>query len=107
MRKTTFKVHPKLAALLGENYRSSEFALRELVDNAWDAEARNVWIVLPSILTEDAIIEFRDDGSGMTPEEVRSEYLIIANNNTLLGYRLPKCRIQVRDAFAYVAAVNQ
>lgn len=80
MRKTTFKVHPKLAALLGENYRSSEYALRELVDNAWDAEARNVWITLPSILTEDATIEFRDDGTGMTPEEVRSEYLIIANN---------------------------
>jgi len=80
MKKTTFKVHPKLAALLGENYRSSEFALRELVDNAWDAEARNVWITLPSILTEDAIIEFRDDGTGMTPEEVRNEYLIIANN---------------------------
>ena len=80
MKKTTFKVHPKLAALLGENYRSSEFALRELVDNAWDAEAQNVWITLPSILTEDAIIEFRDDGTGMTPEEIRSEYLIIANN---------------------------
>lgn len=80
MKKTTFKVHPKLAALLGENYRSSEYALRELVDNAWDAEARNVWITLPSILTQDATIEFRDDGTGMTPEEVRNDYLIIANN---------------------------
>jgi hypothetical protein len=80
MRKTTFRVDPKLAALLGENYRSSELALRELVDNAWDAEAQNVWITLPSVLTDDAIIEFRDDGSGMTPEELRSEYLIIANN---------------------------
>ncbi|TYZ06093.1 hypothetical protein FY528_19390 [Hymenobacter lutimineralis] len=98
MKKTTFKVHPKLAALLGENYRSSEFALRELVDNAWDAEAKNVWIVLPSILTEDATIEFRDDGTGMTPEEVRNEYLIIANNrrdrkgNTTQNGRMVKGR---------------
>jgi hypothetical protein len=80
MSKTTFKVDPRLAALLGENYRSSELALRELVDNAWDAEAQNVWITLPSVLTDDAIIEFRDDGSGMTPEELRKDYLIIANN---------------------------
>lgn len=98
MKKTTFKVHPKLAALLGENYRSSEFALRKLVDNAWDAEAKNVWIVLPSILTEDATIEFRDDGTGMTPEEVRNEYLIIANNrrdrkgNTTQNGRMVKGR---------------
>lgn len=80
MRKTTFKVDPRLATLLGENYRSSELALRELVDNSWDADAQNVWITLPSVLTDDATIEFRDDGSGMTSEELRSEYLIIANN---------------------------
>jgi hypothetical protein len=114
MKKTTFKVHPKLAALLGENYRSSEFALRELVDNAWDAEARNVWIVLPSILTEDAIIEFRDDGSGMTPEEVRSEYLIIANNrrdrkgNTTQTGRLVKGRKGIgKFAGLFVGSIMQ
>ncbi len=42
-----FSVDPRLSALLGESYTSSERALRELVDNAWDAEARVVKITLP------------------------------------------------------------
>lgn len=37
--KANFKVDPRLAKLLGESYRSTEYALKELVDNAWDAEA--------------------------------------------------------------------
>ncbi|CAN5907465.1 hypothetical protein BH11VER1_BH11VER1_38220 [soil metagenome] len=31
-----FKVDPKLTQVLGENYTSSEKALKELIDNAWD-----------------------------------------------------------------------
>lgn len=30
-----FSVDPRVATILGENYSSSERALRELVDNAW------------------------------------------------------------------------
>jgi hypothetical protein len=41
------RVDPRLAQLLGESYRSTEHALRELVDNAWDADAVNVSISLP------------------------------------------------------------
>ena len=32
-----FKVDPRLASLLGENYRSTELAIKELIDNAYDA----------------------------------------------------------------------
>ena len=46
-----FSVDPRLSALLGESYTSSERALRELEDNAWDAEARVVKITLPYILS--------------------------------------------------------
>ena len=34
-----FRVDSKLAHVLGESYTSSEKALKELADNAWDAEA--------------------------------------------------------------------
>src|SRR6266536_527448 len=44
-----FQVAPRLAILLGETYRSSEQAVKELVDNAWDADAEEVWIELPSL----------------------------------------------------------
>lgn len=74
-----FRVDPRLASLLGENYRSTEQALKELIDNAWDANAENVWIHLPEPLTTEPII-VRDDGTGMTEREVRSEYLNIAND---------------------------
>lgn len=47
-----FSVDPRLSALLGESYTSSERALRELVDNAWDAEARVVKITLPDTTRE-------------------------------------------------------
>jgi hypothetical protein len=43
-----FSVDPRVATILGENYSSSERALRELVDTAWDAEARSVRISLPA-----------------------------------------------------------
>ena len=43
-----FSVDPRLASILGEKYSSSERALRELIDNAWDAEAKTVRITLPA-----------------------------------------------------------
>ena len=39
MNKANFKVDTRLTSLLGENYRSTEVALKELIDNAWDADA--------------------------------------------------------------------
>lgn len=73
-----FSVDPRLSALLGESYTSSERALRELVDNAWDAEAKVVKITLPEILSEAPVI-IEDDGHGMKSQEVRKEYLKIAS----------------------------
>jgi HSP90 family molecular chaperone len=78
-KKAHFAVNTRLARILGETYRSSEAALKELVDNAWDAEATNVWITLPEPLSNDPLI-IRDDGCGMTSPEVSGEYLNIASD---------------------------
>lgn len=78
-RHANFQVDPRLATLLGETYRSTEQALKELVDNAWDADAPNVWITLPDAMTLDPIT-VRDDGSGMTERELRQEYLKVARD---------------------------
>ena len=84
-----FRVDPRLASLLGESYRSTEQALKELIDNAWDADSEHVWITLPDPMTAEPII-VRDDGTGMTEREVRSEYLNIANDRrTRKGERTP------------------
>ena len=79
MSKSTFKVDTRLAYLLSENYRSPEKALKELVDNAWDAEALRVSITLPEPMSGDAII-VEDDGAGMTLNELQNEYLNVARN---------------------------
>jgi len=75
-----FKVNPKLAELLGETYRSIEYAVKELVDNSYDADAENVSIIFPDDLQEDPSIVIEDDGSGMKENEIRLEYLDIANS---------------------------
>ncbi len=74
-----FSVDPQLATLLSENYRSTEQAIKELVDNAWDADAENVEITLPEPLQEQPIIVC-DNGCGMTENELRQEYLVIAGD---------------------------
>lgn len=79
MTKSSFKVDTRLAYLLSENYRSPEKALKELIDNAWDAEALRVDVTLPGPMTGDAIV-VEDNGSGMTLNELQSEYLNIARN---------------------------
>jgi DNA mismatch repair ATPase MutL len=43
-----FQVDSRLAKLLSQEYTSTERALKELVDNAWDADAGEVQIELPS-----------------------------------------------------------
>jgi hypothetical protein len=46
-----FQVDSRLATLLSQEYRSTERALKELVDNAWDADADQVSIQLPKPLS--------------------------------------------------------
>lgn len=77
-----FKVDPKLAELLGETYRSVEEATKELIDNSYDADAENLTITLPDELTPDPKVIISDDGAGMKENEVRNEYLNIANSRT-------------------------
>ncbi len=81
-RKAHFKVDPKLAELLGENYRTTEEATKELIDNSYDADSENVEVFLPEIIKGDQKIVVKDDGSGMKENEVRQEYLKIANSRT-------------------------
>ncbi len=50
-----FSVDTRLTRLLGETSRSSDVALKELIDNAWDADAPNVRITLPTPLTDEAV----------------------------------------------------
>jgi hypothetical protein len=91
-----FQVEPRLATLLSETYRSTEQAIKELVDNSWDADAEQVWIELPKPMTSDPIT-VRDNGNGMTEEEIRNEYLRVARDRRALkGDQTPRKKRRVK-----------
>jgi hypothetical protein len=75
-----FKVNTKLAELLGESYRSLEEALKELIDNSYDADSTAVNIDMPDEIENNPIIVVTDNGSGMTEKEIRNGYLNIASS---------------------------
>lgn len=74
-----FQVDSRLATLLSQEYVSTERALKELVDNAWDADGERVTVSLPLPMSDSPIV-VEDDGSGMTEEELRRHYLSIASD---------------------------
>lgn len=93
---TRFRVDPLLIKVLSETYRSTEKALKELVDNAWDADATAVRIKLPEPLSGEPIV-ISDDGSGMTLMEVEGEYLSVADDRrSRRGERTPKFKRLVK-----------
>jgi hypothetical protein len=61
-------------------YPSVTAAVAELISNAWDADARNVWITIPfgdDWIGKDSAIEVLDDGSGMDRRESQFKYLVV------------------------------
>ncbi|MGE5496482.1 MAG: ATP-binding protein [Syntrophothermus sp.] len=112
MENANFKVDTRLTSVLGESYRSTEHAIKELVDNAWDADAENIKITLPEPLTKDPLV-ISDDGSGMTENEIRNEYLFVANSRySRKGDRTPQKNRLVKGRkgigkFAGLAVANE
>ena len=67
-------VDPSILELLGPSlYTNIYYVLAELVANAYDAQAKNVYI-----FAEKDSITVEDDGLGMTYEEVTQNYLAVA-----------------------------
>ncbi len=63
-------------------YSGAVPAISELISNAYDAMARNVWITIPTgypITQKDQIV-VRDDGHGMSFEECNSLYLLVGRD---------------------------
>lgn len=63
-------------------YQSPVSAIAELISNAWDADAENVTITYPTenITSPDAEIVIKDNGVGMSFEELQDKYLNIGYN---------------------------
>ena len=57
-------------------------AIAEMVSNAWDADARDVWIDIPlgEPLEKTSVITIRDNGCGMTYDECNDSYLVVGRD---------------------------
>ena len=58
-------------------------ALFELVKNSYDANADNVWVEFQNVnpISDKSKIVIRDDGIGMTYEDLRDKWMVIGANN--------------------------
>ena len=66
-------------------YPSATATVAELISNAWDADANNVWVTIPfgEAWDTNGQIEVLDDGHGMTREQAQSQYLIVGRKRRL------------------------
>ena len=82
----TLKFVGALVEQLGaQMYPSATATVAELISNAWDADARNVWVSIPfeqSWDESDEIVVI-DDGHGMTREQAQQRYLMVGRKRRL------------------------
>lgn len=77
-------------------YPSVTATVAELISNAWDADADNVWVLVPfeEDWAEGAELTVTDDGHGMTRAQAQEAYLVVGRKRRLspLGDRSEKGR---------------
>lgn len=70
-----FEISLSVLNHLGRNlYRNFITVLGEAISNAWDADAKNVWI---NIDRESSTFSIRDDGIGMDADDFQNKFLKI------------------------------
>ncbi|MEK6720837.1 MAG: ATP-binding protein [Chloroflexota bacterium] len=87
-RKLQMRYAGGLVRHLGlQMYAGAVPAIAELVANAWDADAKNVWIEIPldEPFETASEIRVRDDGVGMTFEEANDLYLAVGRDRRVNG----------------------
>lgn len=86
----------RLVEQLGaQMYPSATATVAELISNAWDADARRVWVEMPFDDWRHGEILVVDDGVGMSHAEARDAYLIVGRNRREKGggQRTPSGRL--------------
>src|SRR5687767_13734881 len=78
-RTFTIEVLGRTLEHLGtQMYKHRDAALAELIANCWDAGATWVELEIPldGPLSEESVIRLSDDGGGMSPDQVETDYLV-------------------------------
>ena len=73
------RLHPRVFAALGKDLVTNDVvAVMELVKNAYDAFAENVWVEFSTDDGNRPCLEIRDDGSGMTRDVIENVWCLVA-----------------------------
>lgn len=81
MESVKFELTYSALKMFGKQlYSNVGSAISELVANGLDAEAKNVYIAINVIDKHHAIVEILDDGIGMSPDDIRGNYIKIGHN---------------------------
>jgi len=87
----SFSVNATIIRRLGrELVANQETALAELIKNAFDADAETVKVIFSGTEKAGGRLWIQDDGSGMTPDQVRDGFLRIASDAKLKEPVSPK-----------------
>jgi hypothetical protein len=89
-RKPDFNFEISLSVLnhLGRNlYRNFITVLGEAISNAWDADAKNVWI---DIDRNNSVFSIKDDGIGMNAKDFQTKFLKIGYSKRADGSLMTK-----------------
>jgi signal transduction histidine kinase len=74
-----FRISSALKTIIGRELITDDFvAVFELVKNAFDAHARNVEIRFEGLRTDSPKLIIKDDGKGMTGEDIDDKWLFVA-----------------------------
>jgi signal transduction histidine kinase len=77
--KDKFRVSSALKTIIGRELITDDFvAVFELVKNAFDAHARHVEIRFEGLRSPSPKLIIKDDGKGMTPEDIDGKWLFVA-----------------------------
>ena len=86
----SFKISLSVLNHLGRNlYRSFATVLGEAISNAWDADAKNVYIY---IAKKKSSFIIKDDGMGMSADDFQDKFLKIGYSKRKAGKTSPKGR---------------
>lgn len=81
--KFNFEISLSVLNHLGRNlYRNFITVLGEAISNAWDADAKNVWIEIDK---EKQTFSIKDDGTGMDADDFQGKFLKIGYSKRAKG----------------------
>ncbi len=92
--RAAFTFSPRLLDHLGvAAYNTIQKSLAELCANAYDADAKSVEIELPDTIDDQSLIRIRDNGFGMSADDIRSKFLFVGRNKRESGQKTAAGRL--------------